>query len=174
MKPAEFIRTVMDPGAAFLERYTGTRSNHEARRILLAIALQESQLVHRFQQLGVGAPPGPARSFWQFEQTGIHARPAKGKEWGILVHTVSRPRLLVACEALSVEGTGSAIWRAIEGNDLLAYSCARLLLLTDPGAIPTTEAGAWDCYANRLWNPGKPHPSKWPANWAAAGAALAA
>ncbi|EHL97190.1 hypothetical protein HMPREF9946_04398 [Acetobacteraceae bacterium AT-5844] len=38
----------------------------------------------------------------------------------------------------------------------MAYGLARLLLLTDPYAVPETESGAWTCYMNRLWRPGAP------------------
>jgi hypothetical protein len=160
----EFIRKVMEPGASFLESLTGTTSPAPARRFLLAVAMQESALVHRFQVLN-GGGAGPARGWWQFEQGGGIA--------GVLRHATSRPRILVCCDAMGVRAEAPALWRAVEGNDLLAYACARLLLLTDPPAVPTTEGAAWACYADRLWRPGKPHPEKWPANWAAAGDALA-
>jgi len=169
--PAEFVPRVLAPGAAFLEALTGTHTNEAAQQFLMTVALQESGLVHRFQQIGNGVP-GPARGFWQFEQNAIHARPAKGREWGLLIHGTSAPRLRVVCDALSIEPTGSAIWRAIEGNDLLAFACARLLLLTDMDPVPLDRQAAWLLYANVLWRPGKPHPDKWPNNWAAAKAAL--
>ena len=163
MTPAEFVTKVIEPGASFLEAMTGTTSPRPARRWLLAVSMQESALAHRFQVLANGAA-GAARGWWQFEQGGGVA--------GVLRHATSRPRILVCCDAMGVRAEPAALWRAIEGNDLLAYACARLLLLTDPGPVPETEGAAWACYADRLWRPGKPHPDKWPGNWDAAGAAL--
>ncbi|WP_199707465.1 hypothetical protein [Teichococcus wenyumeiae] len=58
------------------------------------------------------------------------------------------------------------VWRALEGHDLLAYALARLLLLTDPYAVPETVNAGWDCYAKGLWRPGKPHRDKWDTAWA--------
>jgi hypothetical protein len=161
--PAEFITKVLMPGASFLESFTGVTSPLPVRRWLLAVAMQESALQHRFQVLGNGAA-GPARGWWQFEQGGGIA--------GVLRHATSRPRILVCCDAMGVRAEPAALWRAIEGNDLLAYACARLLLLTDPGPVPTDEDAAWKVYRWDLWRPGAPHPDKWPGNWDAAGEAL--
>lgn len=165
MTGAEFIAKVLNPGASFLEAMTGTTSPPAAKRWLLAVAMQESELVHRFQVLNNGGA-GPARGWWQFEQGGGIA--------GVLRHATSRPRIMVCCDAMGVRAEAPALWRAVEGNDLLAYACARLLLLTDRGPIPEDRDEAWHLYAEVLWKPGKPHREKWPANWAKAGAALAA
>lgn len=156
MTPAEFRRTVIEPGAAWFEAVTGHHSTVDAKRLLLAIAIQESALTHRAQVLAGGAA-GPARGFWQFEQGGGVA--------GVLRHPASRPRALLCCEATSVVAESAPVWRAIEGHDLLAYGVARLLLLTDPYAVPVTQEAAWVCYSARLWRPGKPHPRKWAECW---------
>ncbi len=156
MTPAQFSQQVIEPGAAWLESYAGVASTVAAKRLLLAIAIQESAITHRAQIVS-GGGAGPARGFWQFEQGGGVA--------GVLRHPVSRTRALVCCEAASVVPEPPAVWRAIEGHDLLAYACARLLLLTDPYAVPTTQEAAWSCYAVRLWRPGKPHPGKWGECW---------
>jgi hypothetical protein len=155
----EFRRTILEPGAAWLEAYTGVRSTAPARRFLLAIAMQESGLQHRAQVVTGGAA-GPARGWWQFEQGGGVA--------GVLRHPTSRPRTLVCCDAATVVPEAPPLWRAIEGHDLLAYALARLLLLTDPYAIPEEPEAAWACYKERLWRPGKPHKSTWGGNWSAA------
>jgi hypothetical protein len=159
VSPAEFRRTVIEPGAAWFEAVTGHHSTVDAKRLLLAIAIQESALTHRAQVLAGGAA-GPARGFWQFEQGGGVS--------GVLRHPASRPRALACCEATFVVAEAAAVWRALEGHDLLAYAFARLLMLTDPYAVPVTQEAAWTCYNTRLWRPGKPHPSKWSGSWAQA------
>jgi hypothetical protein len=65
-----------------------------------------------------------------------------------------------------------AVWRALEGHDVLAAAFARLLLWTDPYPVPLGREEAWTCYAKRLWRPGKPHPDTWGSNWEAAQAAV--
>jgi len=64
----------------------------------------------------------------------------------------------------------------MEGNDALAVGFSRLLLLSDPSALPVpVEASAdaaWDYY-KRNWRPGAPHPEKWRGYWLASGKALA-
>ncbi len=104
--------------------------------MLLAIGLQESRFVHR-RQIG-----GPARGFWQFEN--------------------SRDHLATLCKARSVAGDPDAIYAALEYDDVLAAGVARLLLWTDPKALPPvgdTQA-AWALYL-RTWRPGKPKPDSW-------------
>jgi hypothetical protein len=157
VKPEEFRRAVIEPGAAWLEAVTGHRSSIAAKRLLTAIAYQESAIQHRAQIVAGGAA-GPARGFWQFEQGG-------GVK-GVLMHGTSRKHALACCEAASVVPEPAPVWRALEGHDLLAYAFARLLLLTDPYAVPETASAGWDCYAKRLWRPGKPHRDKWDAAWA--------
>lgn len=131
-----------------------------ARLLMLVIALQESELVHRYQVLNGGAK-GPARSFWQFEKGGVR---------GVVQHAASRYWVNVLCEARGVQFATIAIWTAIETDDVLAAGLARLLIFTDRGALPQLGdvRGAWDLYAKRLWRPGKPHPEVWPANYAKA------
>ncbi len=101
--------------------------------MLLAIGLQESRFVHR-RQIG-----GPARGFWH-----------------------SRDHLATLCKARSVAGDPDAIYAALEYDDVLAAGVARLLLWTDPKALPPvgdTQA-AWALYL-RTWRPGKPKPDSW-------------
>jgi hypothetical protein len=161
MTPAVFLREVLDPGLDWLERHTGlTRSREDARPVLLAIALQESECRHRAQLGLTPGRPGPARGWWQFEQGGGVA--------GVLTHRASAALARQACEAAWVAPEPAAVWRVLEGHDHLATAFARLLLLTDPHPVPTGPSAAWVCYADRLWRPGKPHPAKWQANWEAA------
>jgi hypothetical protein len=168
MTQAEFLARIQRPAEAWCLRVVGIPTSPEATRFLLAVAGQESACTHRAQITRSGAP-GPARSFWQGELTG-------GMVHGVLhfnserIHRMSR----ALYAASDVAPQREAIWRAIEWHDPLAYGLARLLLLTDPFPIPTTQQAAWDCYLHRLWRPGRPHPETWPGWWQGAGACLAA
>ena len=116
--------------------------------MLLAIGLQESRFAHR-RQIG-----GPARGFWQFEQG--------GGVRGVLRHTAAAGHAQVLCEARNVAATESAVYAALEHDDVLAAGFARLLLWTDAAPLPALgeSGGAWTLYA-RTWRPGKPHPETW-------------
>lgn len=122
--------------------------------MLYAIGLQESRFEYRYQ---LGLKPGtkgPARSFWQMERGG-------GVK-GVINHAASRYWMNLACKEANVPFTPEAVWAAIEDNDVLAASAARLLLFTDAAKLP--ELGdydsAWACYI-RNWRPGKPHRDTW-------------
>ena len=67
-----------------------------------------------------------------------------------------------------MEPQRAAVWRVLEGHDLLAAPFARLLLWTDPHPLPSSEATAWGQY-QAIWRPGKPHPRRWGACWRVAG-----
>lgn len=66
------------------------------------------------------------------------------------------------------------VWAALEQDDLLAVCFARLLLFSDPMALPMVGEvqAAWKLYAERTWRPGKPHPETWPGYYDEARAAL--
>ncbi|MFY3333355.1 hypothetical protein ACOTEH_24035 [Achromobacter xylosoxidans] len=137
-----------------------------ARVMLLAIGLQESRFMYR-QQIG-----GPARGFWQFEKG---TRATRGGVWGVYLHPASEDHLAALCKARSVACNPDSIYTALEYDDVLAAGVARLLLWTDPKALPAigdADAG-WALYL-RTWRPGKPHPKTWPALYAQAVAALEA
>lgn len=128
----------------------------EAHVMLLAIAGQESGFQHR-RQTG----QGPARGLWQFEQIGLRE---------VLRHPVSQQHAEQACTALLYAGRPNfALHEALEHNDILACAVARLALWRDPAPLPAIgdAEGAWQYY-RRIWAPGKPHPERWPANYAAA------
>jgi hypothetical protein len=158
MMPDTFLTRIIDDGLDFLSSIQGAPPpTDDVRRFLLCVALQESgpKLDARYQ----GSPstsPGPARGWWQFEQGGGVA--------GVLQHQASRTLAIEVCKQLSVMTDPAAVWRAIEGNDLLSCSFARLLVLTDPKSVPSTEDTAWDYYI-RTWRPGKPHRDAWTTNW---------
>ncbi|MBN9642573.1 MAG: hypothetical protein J0I68_28860 [Achromobacter sp.] len=143
--------TALNLGLALLPARMDTP---EARVMLLAIGLQESRFVHR-RQIG-----GPARGFWQFEKG---TRASRGGVWGVFLHAASKDHLAALCKARSVAGDPDAIYGALEYDDVLAAGVARLLLWTDPKALPPVgdaDAG-WALYL-RTWRPGKPHPQTWP------------
>ena len=157
---------VIDPALLILRDLGGPAITALARQYLVAIALQESgpALRARYQH-SPATTPGPARGFWQFEQGGGTA--------GVLNHAACRTLANLLCEHCIVVPARAAVWRALEGHDVLAVGFARLLLWSDPRALATTESGAWEYYL-RNWAPGKPHPSVWPRNWRTAAAAVQA
>lgn len=157
MTPAEFRAEILRPWLQALEPVIGIRHSIEAENMLLAIAIQESGLDHRYQ-ITSGGHLGPARSWWQFEPSGVR---------GVLQHERTMWRARKACERFRVEYAVLPIWRAIEGHDGLAVAFARLLLWSDPAPLPTEEDAAWDYY-KRNWRPGKPHRERWTKSWAAA------
>jgi hypothetical protein len=127
-----------------------------ARRLMIAIALQESQCKARRQHGN-----GPARSLWQFERIGIEGlltKVDKAKTSG---------RLAEICAFVGIRPVVDDIHAAIEHNDILAAVCARLLMFVSPRPVPTTESEAWDFYLKQ-WRPGKPRQETWAANWAKA------
>jgi hypothetical protein len=160
MSPDRFLDLVINPGLRFLEGIGGPAPTNNARRFMLAIALQESGpgLAARYQN-SPSSSPGPARGFWQFEQGGGVA--------GVLTHPSVSSWSNEVCKLLEVVNQAAAAWRAIEGNDVLAACFARLLIYTDPAALPTEQDAAWNYYL-RTWRPGKPHQSAWPSNWSVA------
>ncbi|OFQ51958.1 hypothetical protein [Achromobacter xylosoxidans] len=152
--------SAINPALALLPAAMDTQG---ARVMLLAIGLQESRFTHR-QQIG-----GPARGFWQFEKG---TRASRGGVWGVYLHAASKNHLAALCKARSVACDPDAIYAALEYDDVLAAGVARLLLWTDPKALPAigdADAG-WALY-RRTWRPGKPHPKTWPALYAQAMAA---
>lgn len=138
----------------------------EAKVSLYAIGLQESRFTDRFQVVqGRPGVKGPARGFWQFERLGGCR--------GVVSHPASRYWMAHLCETRGVHFTATAVWNAIEQDDVLAAAAARLLLFTDPKRLPAVgdEAAAWNLYI-RTWRPGKPHRGTWSALYAEAMGAL--
>ena len=116
-----------------------------------AIGQQESGYLVR-RQYG----NGPARGYWQFEEGG-------GVK-GVMEHKATSELARSVCHARGVPFVRRAVWEALETDDVLAAAFCRLLMWTDSGKLPTTEADGWAMY-ERTWRPGKPHPDKWPASW---------
>ena len=90
---------------------------------------------------------GPARGNWQFEQGG-------GVK-GVLKHPSTAAYAKAVCEARGVEPEQGAVWLALETDQVLAAAFARLLMWTDPQALPAVGQvkDSFDLYL-RLWRPG--------------------
>jgi hypothetical protein len=153
MKPELFHQIILEPGIALLERFTGMKPSREIKVPLMAIAGQESNWDARLQ-----VPVAYARSYWQFEQGGGVA--------GVLAHGASRDKIRVVCAELDIPCDVGTVYNAMAWNDVLALSMARLLIWTDPPALPALgdRSAAWALYM-RCWRPGAPHPQTWDARY---------
>lgn len=163
MRDADFASLILRPGLASCAAITGIPVSDRALQLMLAIAIQESNLAHRYQVLSNNRP-GPARGWWQFERGGGVV--------GVMRHAATKDRARACCDHLGVRWQDSAIWRALEGHDTLAVCFARLLLWSDPKPLPGYLDDGWDYYL-RNWRPGKPHRSRWTDAWPRAKEALA-
>lgn len=153
------IRIAVKAALALLPPELNTQSSNVA---IFAIGLQESRLKERRQLVGNPPKPiGPAKGAWQFERGG-------GCK-GVVTHQASRYWMSKVCEQRHTAFNATAIWNAIEHDDVLAAAAARLLLFTDPKKLPVPgdERGCWNLYI-RTWRPGKPHPDTWARMYAAA------
>ena len=155
MSPLRLLSQGIAPATAELTRY-GIPDTTDARRFLLAIALQESGLAHRRQVVAGGAENGPAVSFWQGEITGGMCLTLK--------HARTGPIMRELYEAYNVVPTTAGLWEAIRYNDIIAAIAARLLIYTLPAKLPTTAESGWAQYI-AAWRPGKPHSHVWRDNW---------
>ena len=164
--PHDFVGQIMEPALDLLPARMGSI---EARVMLLAIALQESGLAHRWQVVDLRRPAikGPARGLMQFEKGG-------GVK-GVLTHAASRDYAADVCLARGVVAAPAQVYDALDQDDVLAVALGRLLLWTDPRALPAANdvLGGWNLY-QRTWRPGRPHPETWAGHHATACAALGA
>lgn len=146
---------IVPAAAALMPRVKFTR---EALVMLLAIGLQESRFVHRRQIRG------PARGFWQFE--------AGGGTAGVLRFHSTRAIASEVAYQFTKDIRSAVVNEKLAEDDVLACCFARLLLFTDPRALPALgdADAAWDYYI-RNWRPGKPHRHTWDALYAQALAA---
>ena len=146
-------RKAIDPALALLPPKMDTP---QARVMLLAIGLQESRFMFRYQKIA-GKPyqKGPARGYWQFERGGgVH---------GVMSHAATQDMAERICIERAVPFDSVLIHATLETDDILAAAFARLLLWADYKALPALDAShdeAWDCYM-RSWRPGKPHRATW-------------
>ena len=153
MTTKQFMDSVIEPAMALLPK---NMDSDRARVMLITIALQESRLEHRWQVVDLKRPnvKGPARGLLQFE--------SGGGVKGVMTHAASKKYAQAVCEARGVPFERKAIYEALSSDDILATALARLLLWTDPKALPTLghPQSAWDLYM-RVWRPGKPHRHTW-------------
>lgn len=155
MSPLRLLELAIIPALAELARY-GIPDTIDARRFVLAIALQESSLAHRRQVLAGGIENGPAASFWQFE--------AGGGCKGVLTHYLVAATMRKVCVDFNIDTTPAGLWEAMRYHDIVAAIAARLLVYTLPDKLATTAADGWAQYT-AAWRPGKPHPEKWQSCW---------
>lgn len=124
-------------------------ASNEAHAMLLAIGLQESRFLEREQRRG------PARGFWQFEESGVR---------GVLEHPAVDFAIAKAMKQLRFDHTLDAdvVHHALAMNDILACCFARCLLWTHhdqmPGPAEATQG--WEIYTD-TWRPGKPRRDSW-------------
>lgn len=149
MTPVQYANNVVIPAA--LKMLPERMDSPEARAMLVAIGLQESKFEARVQGNG-----GPAHGFWQFEHGGGVV--------GVLNHAASKSLISSALLTLEYDFASQTSYTAIVHNDILACVFARLLLWTDPKALPKVgqREYSWNYYLN-LWRPGLPHRSSWDA-----------
>ena len=155
MSPLRLLNLAIAPALAELAK-CGIPDTLDARRFVLAIALQESGLAHRRQVLAGGVENGPAASFWQFE-------PGGGCK-GVLTHYLTASTMRGICVDFNVDPTQQALWEAMRYHDIIAAVAARLLVYTLPSKLPATAADGWAQYI-AAWRPGKPHPEAWASAW---------
>ena len=148
MQAKECLDNIINPTLSLMEQRTGILYNPYAENLLLAIALQESNLSARIQGPN---DAGPARSFWQFEKIGV-----------VDVFQRQKAPLKVMCDALVLPCEPGKLHLMMAYNDMIACVIARLTLRLDPRSLvlATTEEGAWEYYI-RNWRPGKPHRDRW-------------
>lgn len=123
--------------------------------MVLAIGRQESDTYRaRVQYRG-----GPAKGFWQFEMNGGVA--------GVLEHPSTRTTAATVLRTMGyADPSARTVHTALEHNDILACAFARLLLWTDPRALPAAgnPTQGWLIYL-ATWRPGKPHVQTWAAHF---------
>ena len=121
----------------------------EARLFLLTVSGQEADFRHRWQIHDAKRPDsmGAARGLWQFE--------CMGATNGVLTHARTKTMAAQAATLAGLPATAQAVWGALHRDDHLAAVFARLLMWTNPHALPKigdVEA-AWQFYLNE-WRPG--------------------
>lgn len=128
----------------------------QAWHMIMAAGLQESGLCARCQMLAGGAR-GPAHGLWQNEIGGVRA---------VMGNPATSAHAATLAKARGVSFDAKVIWSAMEHDDVLAASFARLLLWADPKKLPERDDqdAGWQLYLD-AWQPGQPRPQDWPANW---------
>lgn len=150
MTPKTLIDTCIKPALSLLPV---TLASPDAVRMLVAIAIQESNLLHRKQVVG------PARGWWQFEVNGVR---------GVMKHNATSNYVRMILAELGYAGmSATEVHQVVEHNDTIAGVLARLNLWWLPSALPTEIEEGWNQYIE-AWRPGKPHRHRWDRAWEAA------
>ena len=140
------MQDILNAGLALLPSSMDTPA---ARVLLLTFGLQESSFKHRDQleKNGKNTVLGPALSYWQMERG--------GGVLGVLTHPSSRNYAKRVCDARGIEPESRAVWERMATDDALGCAFARLLIWTDPLALPSESdsESAWRLYL-RTWRPG--------------------
>lgn len=155
MKALDIVKIAINPAYYLLPDDMATQ---QATTMLLAIGMQESQFKYRQQMNG-----GPAQGFWQFEISGVR---------GVMEHPATRGIAADILGFLVYPADAGQVHAALQDNDVLAATFARLYLWTDPRPLPVSAQDGWSYYLD-IWRPGDPHPETWNAAWAAASHAYA-
>jgi hypothetical protein len=155
MTPIRYYQNAVIPALRLLP---ATMDTDRAVAMMIAIALQESDLEHRRQ-----FPTGPGRGYPQFE-LGLeeHGKPTGGLSL-LLRHKAAGPLCARVVNDLDYGGaTPTELHAALEHNDILAAAMTRLLLFTYPGPLPgSTESDeGWRQYM-WCWRPSRPRPNHW-------------
>jgi hypothetical protein len=158
MNIQRFLNLAVIPACSDLAQF-GVLNTLPAQRLMLAIALQESNLQYRRQVSALGVQNGPAASYYQFERNGACK--------GVLQHRVTGPIIKAILSNYDIAPDKDSMWEAMRYHDIVASAAARLLIHTLPQQLPATAADGWQQYLDG-WRPGKPHPDKWAGNWLAA------
>lgn len=138
-KLSDVVEKALKPALALLP---ASMRSPEAVVMLLAIGLQESAFKRRRQIRG------PARGFWQFEYGGGFK--------GVFSHRASkRYAEQLASERGAKTDNLRHAFDQLEHDDVFAAGIARLLLWTDPRALPALNRldDAFEYYL-RNWRPG--------------------
>lgn len=139
MQLSDVIERAISPAYALLP---ASMRSSEATVLLLAIGLQESAFLNRRQI------KGPARGFWQFEFAGGFR--------GVLNHRSTAQHAMMLGDARGyARQTEAERFSQLELDDVYAAGIARLLLWTDPHALPAlNDADTAFEYYLRTWRPG--------------------
>jgi hypothetical protein len=152
IKVSDLHQAVILPAATLLPDNLNTL---KAQVLLAATAGQESGLATR-RQYG----NGPARGLWQFE---LGNEKTRGGVTGLFMFAGTKSMLNDLCDDCEVDFNPTAIYNALETNDVFACCIARLMLWTNSKPLPEVgdQQGAWQYYLT-TWKPGKPRPQDWP------------
>jgi hypothetical protein len=147
----QITKVGIDPALALLPGMDAL----QARVMLLPSACKKVASASLSSRAEQARREGPARGFFG---SLVGTAASRGGVWGVFLHEASNGLIKKIASQRGVAMSPTNIWQAVETDDVLAAVVARLLLWTDPKALPELgEAeAAWQLYL-RTWRPGKPH-----------------